>query len=416
MSTVGATPSPAPVDARIDRIASTLSKSLHSLVEAHTGRPIQARAIEKSLGLNRVLCHRIASALRCADPLATLHQLPGPEPLRRLVAASKGANIPEGIIVQAEAAIDEFDYLIRMVAGDRSGLDAIISSRMPGARVRVENEAKQLVYRGMRQIKGVAADVMLYSFLMHPSDDGRRLDFVQLRGFFGLRCVRPGTSLKLGVKSNVYPPKGTTPRTLGGVPLHENMLGAVLERFCSDGPIDLRVQDIGADSVAYTLDWGEAVGIESARDIVMAELRCDAFRRTRGADDPRPRTGNTHEIHIPTRLYVNDLLMHEEVYPEWAPGVRVLETGVQGWAEANDPSRDLDTLDLLDSIEPLGTGIHRYRVEGIPNYAELLEHVFAEVGWDPSKFRAYRTRIEYPVFSSQVQHRWDVPISPPEPK
>jgi len=412
MQTAKSAPEPGKVDARIDRIASALSKSLQSLVQARTGSPIQARAIEKSLGLNKVLCHRLASALRCADPLATLHQLPGPEPLRRVVSASRGSSVPADLVAQADAAIDDFERLIRGVAGDRSGLDAIISSRMPEARARVENEAKQLVFRGMRQIKGVAADVMLYAFIMHPSSDGARLDFVQVRGFYGLRCVRPGGPLKLGIKSNVYPPKGATPRTLSGVPLHENKMGAVLDRFCSDGPTDVRVQDIGADSVAYTLDWGESVGIESARDIVMAELRRDAFRRRRAPDDPRPRTGNTHEIHIPTRLYVNDLLMHEDAYPGWAPGVRVLETGVQGWAEANDATRDLDTLDLLESVEALGTGVHRYRVEGIPNYAELLEHVFREVGWDASKFRAYRTRIEYPVFSSQVQHRWDVPVDP----
>ena len=115
---------------------------------------------------------------------------------------------------------------------------------------------------------------------------------------------------------------------------------------------------------------------------------------------------------VPTHVYVGDLVLHEDVYAGAVPKLRVLELGELGVAEVNDETRDVDALDVLERIEPLGSGVDAFRIAEIPNYVELLQHVCTKLGWDSERFRGYRTRIEYPIFGSQVQFAFDVPIEP----
>ena len=394
--------------ARITRVSADLATSLHALLGSTLHQPPSAQEIGERSGLNRVFCHRVATALKRGDLLASLHQMPGPEPLRRLVAAVRCDGPCQEACNGALAAIDAFESLIRTVGGDRSGLDAIISSWIPAARARFENDAKQLVYRGMRQIKGIAAYTMLSTVIAHPSSRGSRLDFIAIHGYFGLRCIRPEARLKLAVRSAVGNAPESVALTLRGVPVRDDPRGAILDRFCRADSIKISVEGFDTD-LMYSLNWGENIGMESSNDIVLADQYQNSLRRWRAPDDERPLAGITNEINVPSRVFLSDIILHKDVYPDWVMNVRVLETGELGRALANDPRRDLDIISVQESIEPMGTGIHRYRVESVSQYMELLDYAFSCVGWDPAEFRAYRARIEYPIFGSQVQHRWEVP-------
>lgn len=408
MTTPTHTPAhPGTIHQRVHKVADALTSSLRGVLGSHHATGL---ALEERYGLNRVLCHRLSSALRRADPIAALYQLPGPEPLRRFLDAARTIDANDNPIRHAAAAIDDFEELIRTVGGDRSGLDAIVSNWMPETRTRFESEAKQLVYRGMRQLKGVASDTMLNAAILHPGADPNRLDMTVVQGHYALRCVRPDTRLRLSVKSMTANAPGAEVRTIDGKALKDNPHAAVLTQFGRGAAFNIEVHAQN-DTANYMLDWGDAVGLESSCDIVLADVHTNGPRRLRTADDPRPRTGIVNTIDIPTRLFVCDLLLHQDAYPDWTPNVRVLETGAAGIAFANDPTRDLDVLPIQESIEHLGTGVNRCRIESIPNYIELLEHAFASTGQNPSAFRAYRTRIEYPVFGTQIQHLFEVPIA-----
>ena len=104
---------------------------------------------------------------------------------------------------------------------------------------------------------------------------------------------------------------------------------------------------------------------------------------------------------------------HEDAYPNWEPNVRVLELGPLGYADVNDESRDVDVLDVVETVQPLGSGIERFRCEQIPRYCELLQYVCDRCGWDPQRFRGYRCQVDYPIVGSQLQFAFPVPIGPP---
>ncbi len=43
---------------------------------------------------------------------------------------------------------------------------------------------------------------------------------------------------------------------------------------------------------------------------------------------------------------------------------------------------------------------------------EVLHDVMDRMGWDSSQFRAYRCRIEYPLFAGQYTYDFELPEAP----
>jgi hypothetical protein len=71
-------------------------------------------------------------------------------------------------------------------------------------------------------------------------------------------------------------------------------------------------------------------------------------------------------------------------------------------------------MDTGETIQHMGRGISRLRAPEIPQYERLLKMVFDKLGWNADEFRAYRCRIDYPLYGSQVVMAWDAPAPPPE--
>lgn len=108
------------------------------------------------------------------------------------------------------------------------------------------------------------------------------------------------------------------------------------------------------------------------------------------------------EMVTPARLSHFDILVHEDLYPGQDPSLRIYDTSFEGVASPNNASRDMDQLDMLESLDSLGVGITRFRSVDVPRYGELLRHVFERMRFEGQRFRGYRSRVDYPVYGSQV--------------
>ena len=104
-----------------------------------------------------------------------------------------------------------------------------------------------------------------------------------------------------------------------------------------------------------------------------------------------------------------DVLLHEDVYPGSEPALLVYDTALDGVADVNDPTRDIDRMDVAESIRPLGPGTSRLRTADLPDYTGLVRLVGEKLGWDLERFRGHRCRIEYPLYGSQVAMAFDPP-------
>jgi hypothetical protein len=112
---------------------------------------------------------------------------------------------------------------------------------------------------------------------------------------------------------------------------------------------------------------------------------------------------------VPVSVLQFDAIVHQDVYPAEAPGLRVYDTSFEGIASVNDRARDIDRLDVHESIETMGTGLARFRSGDIPRYGDMLTHVCDSLGWDHRTMRCYRCRVEFPIYGSQVTMDFALP-------
>jgi hypothetical protein len=394
------------IESRIGLVGQRLAETFRIVIDALPGGPYRPQDLARALAIKKDLSSRVLRASRNKDPVAVVHMMPGPAPLRQLLRAAKEKGLDLEIVRDAEEAVRQFDLLIHHEAGNRTSLDAIITTCLPDAREKFELFNKQAVYRGMAQLKGVVADVTLNTGLLHPAQDDEGLDGVWILGSIGLRRIRPTAvvhycshRLPEGA-SDIHPLTLDRDEVTG---LH----GLLLDQFCSRPLPALDAHERGS-TVHYTLG-GNAVGPPSAVDLFFAELTPHCMPRYRDVNNPK-RHGPASEVTTPTKTLIYDLLIHEEVYPGPDPELLIYDTAVNGVADMNDVTREIDRLDLKEAIEPLGMGTAVFRTAEVGNYVEMLRHVCAKLGWDEREFRGYRCRVQYPVYGAQ----YSMAFTPPE--
>lgn len=398
------------LEKRILTVGHALSSSIWDVAQAVPKKPKGPAELARILGIDKVLASRVLKATKNKDPIAALHMMPGPEPLRRFIKAAGKQGVDSPFLQKARTAVDDFESLIREGAGDRSALDAIISAWLPEARVEFELRRKQTAYRAMSELKGVSTNIILATTLLHPSADGEHLDVVWLFGFLGLKRLRPGAAVKFASRRFAQEGAPRLPQTLDGVPV-EGLEGLRLNEFCSMPLADLEVVRAG-DVTHYTMAEN-GFGPRSASDLIFAEVNLNEMARY----IPHAQKRKRHvfaENSIPSKVLVFDALLHEDVFPGLDPSLMIYDTVLEGVADINDPGRDIDRLDLCETIQNLGMGIIKFRSSDVPRYAELLHTVCDKLGWDATRFRGYRCKVDYPIYGSQVAMTWDSTPPPGE--
>lgn len=387
-----------------ERLLAGLGRAVESVPDSRLG----PQALARRLGLDKVLASRVLKTVRSGDPLAAIHRAPGPEPLRRVIRALVKAGVDAGVIAEAASAIEEFEQLIRDDVGDRSSLDAIVSAWVPEARKEFELRRKQSAFKALSQLKGTQADTLMASVFLHPTQDGRHLDVVWINGLFGLHRLRPGAGVKFATRLMDSQKGGRAPCTLDGQRV-ESQAELMLAEFCSSPTPQLDVHQAG-DAVLYTLR-DNGFGPRSATDVVFAEANRGEVARYAKPGVTR-KTYVFAEVSTPSQVLQFDAFVHEDLFAGSDPSLRIYDTSFEGVADINDPTRNLDQLDLMESIESLGTGVSRCRSADISRYADLLRMVCDKLSWDSRTFRGFRCRIDYPIYGTQVAMAWDQPQAP----
>ncbi len=408
----GAEPSPSAGDLepRIAAIGTELRDTLLEVLEqlpASGPQPLATR-----LGLNKVLTSRLLKAVRTRDPMAMVFHCPGPAPLQRFLKAARRVGVSLPVLQPAEAAVEAFARLVRDEIGDRSALNALISAWLPDARSEFELRQKQAAFRALSQLRGAAAAMNIATVLLHPSADGKHLDVVWIFGLLSLQRLRPGVPVKFSTRRLLSATdKPRHPTTLDGTTLTDlDDVGTLrLDEFCDSPPALVDVHRSG-ESVHYVLG-GDAYGPSSAVDLLMAEANLGEMPRY--IPEGSGRKGYVFaEVGTPARSLLFDVLIHPDVYPGSTPSLLLYDTALDGVADVNDPSRDIDRMELTESIQHLGRGSSMYRLAGVPHYVAMLRHVTERMGWDADEFAGYRCCIDYPVYGSQVVMAFDPPNDP----
>ncbi|MCC5822875.1 MAG: hypothetical protein LAT64_04880 [Phycisphaerales bacterium] len=385
------------IEVRITQAGDALLQGLTRVLERVPGSDAGPQKLAGQLGVDKVLASRLLKALRSSDPMSVVHRTPGPEPLRRVLAASAKLGVPPDLLADAHAAVDRFEELIRTDIGDRSALEAILSAWVPEARREFELRRKQAAYRAMSQLKGVEAEVYAEAAIFWPSADGAHIDIVWIKAVVGLHRLRPGVPIHFTSQRRVEGPDGRRPTNLAGGPV-DSVQGAVVAEFSTSPVPNLKTQ-IAGEATHYLLDE-PGFGSGSAVNLVTCEVNRSEIPRYLPQSRGR-RAWASSDINIPTRTSQFDLLIHEDLFPGESPDLRVYDTTIRGQADVNDTTRDIDRMDLLESVEPLGHGAHRFGSSVVPQYRALLAHACERLGFDPDRLRGHRVLSEFPIYGTQ---------------
>lgn len=381
---------------RVSVLGERLAAELRSVTEAIPGNPAGPQRLGKALGLDKVFASRLLKALRNQEPLAVVHDLPGPEPLRRFLVAAKKLGVSSELVVGARAVVEDFESLIRDEAGDRSALGAILSAWLPEVKAQLDVRARQAAYRALGQIMGAQAYFDHSTVLLSPGAEGR-IDVVWIIGMVGLQRLHPGATVKFDTRRLVTETGKRKPTDLSGAEL--SGLGTGPADFCSGKPAPIDVHQVG-EVVHYVLgDTG--FGPRSAVDVLFCEVNRAELPSTVPSGSGR-RAWFYADVKSVAKRMCFDIFVHRDVYPDQDPALLVYNTVPDGVADVNDPSREIDLLHTDALTQSLGSGLDRTPLAELPRYRELLEHVHGKLDWKPSEFRGYRTKIDYPIFGSQV--------------
>lgn len=391
-------PSISGLERRINEAGEALLNSFVRVIDQIPGGDAGPQRLSKELGIDKVLASRMLKAVRAPDPMSVVHRVPGPEPMRRVIKASSKLGVNPEDIKNAGDAIDRFETLIRTEVGDRSALDAILSAWVPEARREFEIRRKQAAFRAMSQLKGVQAEVYAECAIFWPSADGEHIDIVWIKSVYGLQRLRPGIRVKFTSHRAIEEGTGRQTFTLAGDPV-DSVDSATLPKYCSDPTPSLQVQHAG--EVMHYLLEPVGFGAQSAIDLVTCEVNRGEINRYIPNERKRKAWASS-DINIPSRRMQFDVLIHRDLYASALPELRIYDTCIQGQADINDPSRDIDQLDLLESIENLGSGLNRFGSSHVPKYRTMISEVCATLGFDPELLRGYRVGTDYPIYGSQT--------------
>lgn len=388
-----------------------LGPLLLAVVDAAGGVGLGPQRLGDALGLDKVLASRLLKALRCDDPVTRLHYLPGPDPLRRFLrAAKRKMGVDPALIEPAAVAVEDFDHFLTKDLGDRSALTSLLAAWSIEVRTEFELRRKQTAWRAMSELRGASVDLDVSAVLLRPSAEEGRLDITWVMGLVGLRRLRPGVPIKVTTHKVVAEDAQRHPRDLDGKPLGGVDSGR-LDEFCVSPPGRFDIRRTG-DLLQYTLD-GNAYGPNLAVDLLLAEVNVAEMAATveRGSG----RRGWVYsDTPIPARRMVLDVFVHEDVYPGAAPELLLYDTAGQGVADVNDRGRDLDRLDLVETVETIGRGLRGAGIKSFAPYRDLMKHVFSKLAWDAEEFVLHRVEVDYPLHGMQVAVAFEAPEDRPE--
>jgi hypothetical protein len=366
---------------------------------------------QRALKLDRSLTSRLLRALEMDDPLAALYRMPGPQGLRLVLRAARKAvaDNPE-LIVRAEEALTELEHLVAKEVGDWKALHAALCGWIPEAREQFEMANRQAAFRAMSNIKGVTADAMVSVTLIHPGS--ANLEWVDRAGITGMcrmRRLRPGTPMGFLHGSSIAPPPGTQRLSLDANPIDPKHGAPLLREFSSSPTPEFDVR-LDGDIVHYLLK-GDDVGVGSLVELYFADVMRGRYPADK-AISPRPPTPGA-VIDVPVKTLIVDVLVHEDVWRGVEPELHMYDTAVRGIANPVDASRDMDRIDVLDTIQNLGTQSSRFRTAEVACYSDMVRFVCRKLGWDSESFRGFRCRVECPVYGTQVSMIFRLPAGGP---
>lgn len=394
---------------RAELLGRKLQDALSTLVSELGRRGVRdQRSIREVLQLSQPVVSRLLASVRGGDPLTTLNSVPGQEALRQMLRGASAADVDRDCTTKVAAAVDELGHFIDADFGDRAAFDAVLSDWVVESRGAFEARHKAAAFKAMSALRGVQADVVLSAGIIFPTPGAENFSSVGIDALLGCRRTRPSGLLR-NVGSWFVPPGAHhTVTSLEGRPIAKasDMLLAGFSTVTPDLVETVQHSSVFVETTISGLPLGRSDNAPGV-DYVCGQLLSNFNRRRRSSDSSTAGIGGHAEP--PCEYFIVDVWLHDEVWPDSRAEVHIFDTVVRGAAHPNDAARRNDRLDMVETVQSLGSGPDAFRLPEYPRYGELLRHVCAVAGVDTARLRGFRCKIRYPIYGSQIGIEFELP-------
>jgi hypothetical protein len=370
------------------------------------------RDLCKTLGLHQTLAWKILRIIEGPDLFADAQYIPGPAGIDAFLQSAAAQGAPPATIQRTRDAFVRYRSLIGVHAGDRASLELMLGGLGADKGPTDYRTLRKAGFRCASATWGVQIRTRLLSKILNPGTAPGMMDVALIRGFIGMRRIRPGAPLTLA-RVVVLDNDGKARRAAQSQPIEpESAAGGLnyLRPFCSDPLPEIRIAP-GPDGNPEHQLGEAAVGEASAATVFSGEVLHSSVSRYR---DEHNQFSNTAVVaRAPMETVVIDLWSHRDLFPGAAPkALHFGELCGVPWYKQLPGSAEI--LPLQDRVEVIGTGLDAARLSGVPVYRDLMTHAFTRLGWNPDHFLLYRLKMDYPPIATALVLQVPLPVGPAE--
>jgi hypothetical protein len=403
-------PAPAPAfETEIKTAVLDLRESLGEALCRELPPGFKAVELHRSFGVDRRLGWMITRLVQDEDIYEASRHFPGEAGLRRFLKAAKAKRLDSELLDRAERAGVRVARIIETHSGDRETFDMLLAGLAGDARDEEEVAQRKAVFNASGFVYGVQAQARLAMHVLTPSACGEMVDVATVRGFVGLRRLRPDQPWPLMVRRWVHD-DGSVNSRASFEPIDPEGLsdpdGApLIARFCTPSNPDVSCEVLGEGVREYMLG-AAPVGNSGAMTCLLGEVARSVGSRFKTPQDA------TADLSAAVRTPVASLLLDHYIHPDLV-GFGTPEfscfTEVHRFARGGGPRAEHDRLNPLCRVQDLGSGRAASRVPDIAWYSDMVQHVFNKLGHDLATFRCFRVSVPYPPMASTSQLSYTLP-------
>lgn len=357
-----------------------------------------------ALDIDVNLAWKVLNVAKPGSAAAVLERVPGGAAMQILTRAAKRTGVEAATIARLEAAMAAYEELMETHAGDRSGLEALLT-HLDGSERANDIAARRSAFRANSTLLGVQTRAQLAAYIFWPERGGGGEEssaMAILRGYAGFQRLRSDITWILGRgkrtdhQGRLYGQMLPEPLDAEMAQQHEGV--PLLRAFSSDVMPPVR-RTIMPDGMAIDRLLPGPVGRQAALTFFFAETMRPGLARVEDRGQSPLRL--VVSTHTPCEELICDTIFHKDLPPLGDPEC-VTASELGGVSVGYCAPAERMTLHLGARIEDHGMGVETLHVRDLPRYPALLQGVFARVGMNPADFRVYRVKVEYPPVASAV--------------
>lgn len=389
----GTEPSMASFEAEATAVLGRLRESVSALLACASGPTGKCTEVQESFGIDPKLAWQVFRLASAEHPLAAGAFVPARISMERLLRSAGRRRMSAQVIAGVEEAFGDFERFVAAHAGERETLDAMLGAFLPEMQEKQDLARRELVFRGMSQIRGVTIEAEVSTYFLAPSSQQDRADYVQLSYMSGIRRFHPLAHAAFG--SGDFANTDDNRLTLDGVKA-DGPQDTLLPEFCLT-PLPKHEQVVFDPHMAYIIA-SRGLGLQSAVDLARCEYRPGAVRRYKGPDE-RTHVGIGNLMGVPVKRLIMTVLIHKDLFPDSHAEIRVYDNSPRGYVTMfGDPKRERDRLRFNGAFQAIPGGLPCATVKFLPQYQQMLQHVCAKRDWEAGAFRGYRLDVQFPLY------------------